>query len=251
MEIVGNVDRDEGRHFPERFRNRQHLRAIVYFQVGEGNQSSERVRQGGQFTVGDIKLLELGQSADFVRKGPEPVAKLAVHHVHRADEHPSRAFLDYFIFLHGSVKVNLRNMYVVLQKGTCHRFRELCGRVDETEIFLVPFHPVASARSRLDGRVVFEQIIVVVGAEIKLHELAQLADGRGEVAPKSEIADVDQGYPAVGMELDSRLVSPEVRVLVEIPVGPCRPVLSAVIPVASVEGLPYFLEGEIVLQIFV
>ena len=86
-------------------------------------------------------------------------------------------------------------------------------------------------------------------AQVEFHKFAQLTDGRREVSPEAEVADIDKGHAAIGMQLYARLVSPEVRRFVEIPVGAVRPVFSKIIPVLPVERLPDFLEGGIILHI--
>ena len=89
-----------------------------------------------------------------------------------------------------------------------------------------------------------------MGAQIQFYKFTELADGGGEVSPESEVAYVDKGDTPVRVKLYARLVTPEVRVLVEVPVRPLRPVLAAVVPTFTVQRLPDFLECEIIFQIF-
>ena len=90
-----------------------------------------------------------------------------------------------------------------------------------------------------------------MGAQIQFYKFTELADGGGEVSPESEVAYVDKGDTPVRVKLYARLVTPEVRILVKIPVRPLRPVLSVIIPVRTVKRFPNLLESEIILKIFI
>ena len=92
---------------------------------------------------------------------------------------------------------------------------------------------------------------LVVVAEGELHEVRKLADCIRDFTLDAETAEVDAGDTAVVVYLDSWLVSPEVRVPVEIPVGSLRPGLAFIGPVRAVKGKPYFAEGVIVPHISV
>ena len=53
------------------------------------------------------------------------------------------------------------------------------------------------------------------------------------------------------MKLDTRLVSPKVYVLVEVPVYSFLEIFPAVVPVFSAKSLPDFLLGHVVLEVFI
>ena len=88
-------------------------------------------------------------------------------------------------------------------------------------------------------------------AEGELHEVRKLAYCGRDLTIDAEAAEVDAGDTAVVVDLDSRLVSPKVRVFVEVPVCPARPGLSLIGPVRAVKGKPYCAEGIIVPHISV
>lgn len=88
-----------------------------------------------------------------------------------------------------------------------------------------------------------------MGAQIELHKLSQLANGRRKVSLDAEIRKVKRSHTAVAVKPYAGLVTPEVRVFVEVPVGSLRIILSAIIPVRSVKRFPYLVKGIIVLKI--
>ena len=53
------------------------------------------------------------------------------------------------------------------------------------------------------------------------------------------------------MKRYARLVAPEVRILVEVPVASARMILADIIPLRTVKRLPYFIKSIIVLDVLV
>ena len=86
----------------------------------------------------------------------------------------------------------------------------------------VVLHAVArTLREALVGieRGVFEALVrIVVRTEVEFDELGQLSDLLGHGSVESETADVDLGDTAVGVDLNARLIAPQVGILVEVPV---------------------------------
>ena len=68
---------------------------------------------------------------------------------------------------------------------------------------------------------------------------------------ETEAAEIYHGNSSVRVERDTRLVTPEVRVLVEVPVDSDRIVLSIIIPLITVQSLPYLVKGIIVLYVLI
>ena len=149
------------------------------------------------------------------------------------------------------IKSGLRQFYPVLLECPCDRLGEWGNRMHQVHMRLVPFHPRGGRGHLLHCRVIFRGVLVAVGTQIEFHQLGQLAQRRGHVTPETEVADVYQRHPSVGMELHARLVTPEVRILVEVPVRPLRVFLAAIVPVRTVEGFPYFLESIVVSDILI
>ncbi len=89
-----------------------------------------------------------------------------------------------------------------------------------------------------------------MGAQIELNKLSKLSYGWRKVSLDSEIGKVKRSHTAVAVKPYAGLVAPEVRVLVEVPIGSLGIILSTVIPVRSVKRLPYLIKGIIVLKIW-
>ena len=123
--------------------------------------------------------------------------------------------------------------------------------MERTEILLVPLHPSGRTLSRSHCRIICDLIAVIMGSEIQFYKLGQLTDGRRHVSIESETADIDKGNSTVAVKRHSRLVSPEVRILVEVPVRTWRIILAYIPPVLTMKRLPYLIKGIIVLDIFV
>jgi hypothetical protein len=113
------------------------------------------------------------------------------------------------------------------------------------------FQTVCSTLSRSDGLVMVKQIAVIVGSKIQFHELGQLTNSRRHVSIETEAADVHQSYTSVGVERDTRLVSPKIRILVEVPVTSRRIVLTYISLLRTMKRLPDLVESIIVLDIFI
>ena len=180
-----------------------------------------------------------------------------MHHVVGADALLKSGFAvdDLVLGVVLLVERDARNGQVVLLERAGDRLGGLRRRVDQAEELLVALHagavPLAQALVGRDRGVVFEQVGVVVRTQIKLDQLRELADGRGQVAPESEVAERDLRHAAVGVHLHAGLDAPEVGVLVEVPVGACGVVLAGEIPVGTVERLPDFVQRVVVADILV
>ena len=226
----------------------EHLRAVVNLEFEQGFHILHRRRKICEFSVGYVQALHLGEVPDFVRKGGESVAEFAAGDVHRgycrSIFHRKNLSLGVTV-----VERDFRYADIVLLKGSGHRLGKLMERVNHRQILLVALQTGGTSPAALHCRVILDYVQVVVRAQVEFHKFAQLTDGRREVSPEAEVADIDKGHAAIGMQLYARLVSPEVRRFVEIPVGAVRPVFSKIIPVLPVERLPDFLEGSIILHI--
>ena len=139
----------------------------------------------------------------------------------------------------------------MLCKGAGHRLGELRKRVKEGEILLAGLHSLLVVCKICDARIIFELVVVIMRSEIQLNKLGKLSDCRRKVTAEAEVTDIDERNPSVWMKLNARLVTPEVRILVKIPVRPFRPVLSVIIPVRTVKRFPNLLESELILKIFI
>ena len=147
------------------------------------------------------------------------------------------------------VKGDFRNRDSMLQKSPCARFGELGRWMDAGKIFAVTAEPFRFSASHLHCRIGFEGIEVIVRTQIEFDQFGELADLRGEMTLEAEVGDVHEGHTAVGMQLDSRLVAPEVRGLVEIPVDALCPVFSRIRPGRAVKRLPDVPQGIVVLHV--
>ena len=226
----------------------EHLRTVVDFKLQQGLEAAQFRRKIAEFTVGYVETLQLAELAYFGREGTEAVAEFAFSYVHR-DNCPVLLHFEDFLLAVALVEGNLRDFDIVLHQGPCHRLGQLVERMYHGEILLVAGHPFGASATAFHCRVILDKVHVIVRAQVEFHKLAKLSDCRGEVSPETEIAYVYEGHAAVGVQLHTRLVAPEVRGLVEIPVGPVGPVISKIVPVRAVEGLPDLPEGVVVLDI--
>jgi hypothetical protein len=87
--------------------------------------------------------------------------------------------------------------------------------------------------------------------EIKLDKLGKLSKCRRHMAMETELAHIDHCHTSVRMKGHTWLVTPEVRILVEVPVASARMILTDIIPVLSVERFPDLIKGIIILEVFV
>ena len=166
----------------------------------------------------------------------------------------SRTPLNDFVLLHGAVEGCLRNDYVMLGKSPCNRLGHLGGRMDDAQILLVSFHTMRGTLARSDGRIVGDEVHVIMRSEIKFHKFGELSDCRRHIPMNAEVTEIQQGHTAVCMKRHSRLVSPEIRILVEVPVGAFRIILANIVPTFFALAFKFFpnhLEGIVILQILV
>ena len=92
---------------------------------------------------------------------------------------------------------------------------------------------------------------LVVVPEGKPYQLGQLSDFIRKDSVDAETAEVKACHTAVVVYLHSRLVSPQVGILVEVPVGTGRPGLAFVIPVLTAERLPNGTQSIVIPDIFI
>ena len=171
--------------------------------------------------------------------------------VHRLDAHPSCHAVDDVSLLHCRIHGRLRNDDTVLRESACDRLGHLGSRMHCCKIFLMSFHAAGSTLTRSDGRIIVEEIAVVMSTEVQLDQLGKLTESRRHVSIESETADVHKGHAAVRVKRYARLVTPEVRIPVEVPVTSRRIVLADISPLRAMKRLPYLIESIIVLDIFV
>ena len=60
---------------------------------------------------------------------------------------------------------------------------------------------------------------VIVSTHIQFHKLCKISESFRAVTLGTEVTDVKESYTAVAVELHTRLISPEIYIPVEIPVG--------------------------------
>ena len=113
------------------------------------------------------------------------------------------------------------------------------------------FHTARSTLARLHSRVICYEVSVIVVSKVKLHKLCKLSKGWRHMSMESEFTEVDQCHSSVRMKRYARLVAPEVRILVEVPVASARMILADIIPLRTVKRLPYFIKSIIVLDVLV
>ena len=153
------------------------------------------------------------------------------------------------------VKRRGRDRDAVFGQGPGDRLGRLGRDMDQREELLVALHAgtvaLGEALVVCQRGVVFEQVAVVVRAQIQLDELRELADGCRHVPAEAELADRDLRHAAVGVHLHARLDAPQVGILVEIPVDAGGIVFTPVRPVLPVERLPDFVKRVVVADILV
>ena len=254
--VVGDVDRNELGHLRDLHREAGHLRAVVDLQVG---QRLEVGYFGGnllQLAVGDVEVLELFEFADGRVDRLEPVGELAVYDVVGTDIVLEAGLaVDDLILGEILVERRGRDRDAVFGQGPGDRLGRLGRDMDQREELLVTLHAGAVALGEAlvvcQRGVVFEQVAVVVRAQIQLDELRELADGCRHVPAEAELADRDLRHAAVGVHLHARLDAPQVGILVEIPVDAGGIVFTPVRPVLPVERLPDFVKRVVVADILV
>ena len=85
-------------------------------------------------------------------------------------------------------------------------------------VLLVSVKTVSCTCTRLSVRIILREVAVVVRTEVKLNELSELTDCSRHVAIEAIAAEVDHSHTAVCMERNAWLVTPKIRILVEVPV---------------------------------
>ena len=155
--------------------------------------------------------------------------------VHRLDAHPSGHAVNDVSLLHCRIHGRLRNDDAVLSESSCYRLGHLGSRMHCCKVFLMSFHAAGSTLTRSDGRIIVEEVAVIMGTEVQLDQLGELSEGRGHVSIESETAYVHKGHAAVRVKRYARLVTPEVRILIEVPVTSCRIVLAYISPLGTME----------------
>ena len=172
-------------------------------------------------------------------------------HVHRLDPHATGSLIDYVRLLHVPVHCRLRNHYVMLGQRSGYRLGHLLCRMKSPHMLLMSLEAVSGSLARLHRRIICRLVAVIVRTEIQLHQLGKLAECRRHMAMETEAAEIYHGNSSVRVERDTRLVTPEVRILVEVPVDSDRIVFTIIIPLITVQSLPYLIKGIIVLYVLV
>ena len=139
---------------------------------------------------------------------------------------------------------------MIFHQSSGDGFRHLRGWIFCLEIFLVPFHPVSRSTCG-DGRVVVEQVKVIVCAQVQDCQFRKLADGCRHIAPESEFTQIDGRHTAVGVQFDTGLVTPQVNILVEIPIRSNLKVFTTIVPIFTVKAFPNHFQSSIILEIFI
>ena len=88
-------------------------------------------------------------------------------------------------------------------------------------------------------------------AKIQFHKFSQLTDSIRKISAYAESGKGYQSYTAVVMELHSWLRTPQIYILIEIPVGSYIPLITPVIPVLAIQSLPNDFQCIIILNVLI
>ena len=134
------------------------------------------------------------------------------------------------------------------------RLRELCRGVNHRQILFVVLHTVATTlaeRHLVSRRIVGQEIDIVVVTQVQLNQLRKLTNRRRHIAREGEITQIEARHTTIRVQFDTRLIAPQVGILVEIPIRTGREILTHVVPRLTIEALPDLAQSVVILYIFV
>ena len=234
---------------------RNHLRTVVDLQRDERLEIDNRFRQLRQLAICDTEGLELLQEANLLWQRGQTILQYAMVHVELLNSLRSALLVDNLrLALALLVKSNSRRGQTLLHQGASARLRHLDSRVNRVQICTLVVEQVAHTlcmRTLLVERRVVHNVGVVVGTKFQNDQLGELSDCRREVALEAEVAQVEAGNTAIGMYLHTRLLAPQIDILVEVPICATLIVLAIVAPVRTIEALPNFVQRVVVLDILI
>ena len=207
--------------------------------------------------IRNIQSLELLEIANFGRQTCKSIDKHTVIHIVLANGLLSAHLVDNLrlaILLVESCCRYRIQINTLLQERTSTRLRHLNCRVYAQQICTLIIEHIAltlGMRTTHIKRRIVDDIRIVVGTKIQLYQLCELANSRRHIALEAEIAQIDTSNTAIRVNLNTRLLAPQIDILIEIPIQSTSIALTIVAPIWTIKALPNLVQCVVILDIFV